>query len=177
MLKSVIKYLGGFIYEKVGSHSAKRANGFYLDGTVWLNKDSKMQVERILGHELTHYGESADFINNILDSSLFYDFINKNFYDNNVASVTHAIVAVCLFLMLYEITPAKILMTAAEKISICSFEMYLISYMTDYFCHTYLSIPLLFVFATDFTMAFIGANLIRSILVPAGKVIRKKICK
>lgn len=61
---------------------AKNANGFYLDGTVWINKDSKMQVERILGHELTHYGESADFINNILDSSLFYDFINKNGFKN-----------------------------------------------------------------------------------------------
>lgn len=61
---------------------ATDANGFYLDGTIWLNKDSKMQVERILGHELTHYGESADFINNILDSSLFYDFINKNGFKN-----------------------------------------------------------------------------------------------
>ncbi len=58
------------------------ANGFYQDGTVWINKDSKMQVERILGHELTHYGESDEFINNILDSNLFYDFIAKEGFSN-----------------------------------------------------------------------------------------------
>ena len=62
------------------------ANGFYLDGTLWINKDSKRQVEKILGHELTHHLENTemynDFANSILDSNLFYDYITSQGYDN-----------------------------------------------------------------------------------------------
>ena len=65
---------------------AVNANGFYLYGTLWINKDSKRQVEKILGHELTHHLESTkmynDFANSILDSNLFYDYITSQGYDN-----------------------------------------------------------------------------------------------
>lgn len=65
---------------------AINANGFYKDGTLWINKDSKRQVEKILGHELTHHLENTkvytDFANAILDSNMFYDYITTQGYDN-----------------------------------------------------------------------------------------------
>lgn len=65
---------------------AINANGFYKDGTLWINKDSKRQVEKILGHELTHHLENtetySDFAKSIFDSNLFYDYITSQGYDN-----------------------------------------------------------------------------------------------
>lgn len=61
---------------------AADANGFYTDGTLWINKNSKMKVERILGHELTHHVENDDLINTILDSNIFYDFLSEKGFSN-----------------------------------------------------------------------------------------------
>lgn len=61
---------------------AADANGFYMDGTLWINKNSKMKVERILGHELTHHVENDDLINTILDSNIFYDFLSEKGFSN-----------------------------------------------------------------------------------------------
>jgi heme oxygenase len=65
---------------------AINANGFYKDGTLWINKDSKRQVEKILGHELTHHLENTEeysnFAKTIFDSNLFYDYITSQGYDN-----------------------------------------------------------------------------------------------
>lgn len=61
---------------------AADANGFYMDGTLWINKNSEMKVERILGHELTHHIENDDLINTILDSNIFYDFLSEKGFSN-----------------------------------------------------------------------------------------------
>ena len=61
---------------------AADANGFYADGTLWINKNSEMKVERILGHELTHHVENDDLINTILDSNIFYDFLSEKGFSN-----------------------------------------------------------------------------------------------
>lgn len=65
---------------------AANANGFYKDGTLWINKDSKRQVEKILGHELTHHLENTEeysnFAKTIFDSNLFYDYITSEGFDN-----------------------------------------------------------------------------------------------
>ena len=61
---------------------AKEANGLFYNNTLWINKNSERPVQKILGHELTHYGETQDFINGILDSNLFYDFINEEGFAN-----------------------------------------------------------------------------------------------
>ena len=65
---------------------AKEASGFYKDGTLWINKNSKNKVEQILGHELTHHLQTTDsytdLSNTILDSEVFYDFIAEKGYAN-----------------------------------------------------------------------------------------------
>lgn len=74
------------IPQNVQVDKAKIANGFYQDGTLWINKNSKNKVEQILGHELTHHLETTnsynDLANTILDSELFYDFLAEKGYTN-----------------------------------------------------------------------------------------------
>ena len=74
------------IPQNVQADKAKIANGFYKDGTLWINKNSKNKVEQILGHELTHHLETTnsynDLSNTILDSEVFYDFIAEKGYTN-----------------------------------------------------------------------------------------------
>ena len=74
------------IPENVQADKAKVANGFYKDGTLWINKNSKNKVEQILGHELTHHLETTnsynDLSNTILDSEIFYDFVAEKGYTN-----------------------------------------------------------------------------------------------
>lgn len=74
------------IPENVQADKTKVANGFYKDGTLWINKNSKNKVEQILGHELTHHLETTnsytDLSNTILDSEVFYDFIAEKGYTN-----------------------------------------------------------------------------------------------
>ena len=74
------------IPENVQKDKAKVANGFYKDGTLWINKNSKNKVEQILGHELTHHLETTnsynDLSNTILDSEIFYDFVAEKGYTN-----------------------------------------------------------------------------------------------
>lgn len=74
------------IPQNVQADKAKIANGFYKDGTLWINKNSKNKVEQILGHELTHHLETTDsytdLSNTILDSEAFYDFIAEKGYAN-----------------------------------------------------------------------------------------------
>lgn len=95
---------------------------------------------------------------------------------NNIASLPHAIVAVFIFLLFYDVEigfkPASALFT---KIASCSFEIYLISFMTDQFCHRYLTLPVPVIYIIDFVMAFAGAMIIRSVTVPISNFIKKKI--
>lgn len=74
------------IPQNVQADKAKIANGFYRDGTLWINKNSKNKVEQILGHELTHHLETTnsytDLSNTILDSDVFYDYISEKGYTN-----------------------------------------------------------------------------------------------
>lgn len=64
----------------------KIANGFYKDGTIWINKNSNKVVETILGHELTHYIENTDMYNGmseyIKNSNAFYEYISEKGYNN-----------------------------------------------------------------------------------------------
>lgn len=74
------------IPQNVQADKAKIANGFYRDGTLWINKNSKNKVEQILGHELTHHLETTnsytELSNTILDSDVFYDYISEKGYTN-----------------------------------------------------------------------------------------------
>lgn len=74
------------IPQGVDANKAKVANGFYSNGTVWINKNTKNAVEVVLGHELTHHLETTDsytdLANTILDSDVFYDYIAEKGYSN-----------------------------------------------------------------------------------------------
>lgn len=64
----------------------KVANGLYSNGTIYINKNSKNVVEKILGHELTHHLENTgsfnDLSNTILDSDVFYEYITEKGFQN-----------------------------------------------------------------------------------------------
>ena len=64
----------------------KIANGFYANGVIYINKNSRNKVEQILGHELTHYLETTqsynDLANAILDSEAFYSFLAEKGFNN-----------------------------------------------------------------------------------------------
>ena len=93
---------------------------------------------------------------------------------NNVASVTHAVLAVSMFLMFYNINiKNKVVLFVTKAISACSFEMYLISYLTDNFCYRYLHLSIPLILIIDFAMAFTLANIIRFVLNPVSKAIKK----
>ena len=67
----------------------KIANGLYSNGTIYINKNSKNVVEKILGHELTHHLENVgsfnDLANTILDSDVFYDYMTEKGFQNTQA--------------------------------------------------------------------------------------------
>lgn len=64
----------------------KVANGLYSNGTIYINKNSKNVVEKILGHELTHHLETTgsfnDLSNTILDSDVFYEYMTEKGFQN-----------------------------------------------------------------------------------------------
>lgn len=96
---------------------------------------------------------------------------------NNEASVTHAVVAVCMFLIFYNVSAPAVVAFPAKLIAACSFEMYLISYITDKLCYTYLHIPIWQILIIDFVSAFVCANVIRNLTLPIGMGIKKLIIK
>lgn len=92
---------------------------------------------------------------------------------NNEASLTHAVVAVCIFLVFYNIDAPKLVALPVKLISACSFEMYLVSYITDILCYRYLHFPIWQIVIVDFVFAFAMANLIRWITKPVNAGLRK----
>ena len=72
-----------------GSKDIKRArdgNGFYYNGTVYVNKNSPKKVQQILGHELTHHTENSSIYNDmakyIKNSNAFYEYISSKGYNS-----------------------------------------------------------------------------------------------
>lgn len=73
----------------VGSENIKKAkdgNGFYYNGTVYINKNSPKVVQQILGHELTHHTENSSIYNDmakyIFNSNAFYEYMSKRGFNN-----------------------------------------------------------------------------------------------
>ena len=96
---------------------------------------------------------------------------------NNEASFPHALVAVCMFLLLYNVNAPAVISFPAKFVACCSFEMYLLSYMTDFLCYKYLQIPIWQILIIDFLMVLIGAYIIRLITVPIGNGLKKAMLK
>ncbi len=116
----------------------------------------------------------------ILETALCYYYSDVEYawwLFNNNASLTHVLVALSLFLTFYNISASPIISVPAKLIAKCSFEMYLLSYLTDNYCYGYLAMPVWIVIMVDFVMAFLGANIIRAVTVPVGNVLKKRILK
>lgn len=102
------------------------------------------------------------------------------------SALTHAVVATSLFLLFYRIQRLpKIIGVPIREISVCSFEMYLISYLTDRVFHseggTLITIPGLAELTShaiwinlvcSFVTAYILARVARLILVPISSKLR-----
>ncbi len=107
-------------------------------------------------------------------------FLSKTEYTwwlfNSNAAITHAVVAVCLFLIFYDIKETVVLVPI-KVIAACSFEMYLLSYMTDKIVYEQLMLPNSYAIFVNFALAFVLAWLLRLFLVPIGSLLRKPIVK
>lgn len=93
---------------------------------------------------------------------------------NSFASLTHAVAAVSIFLMLYQLNfKWKVLRWGVREIATCSFEMYLLSYFTDSYLYKVLPLPPLQILFVNFFITYAGARLLRLAVVPLGKLFKK----
>lgn len=84
---------------------------------------------------------------------------------NHNATLTHAIASVCLFLLLYQVDfkcrPLRFVIT---EISVCSFEMYLISYFTDKYVYAHFwQLPVWGTVAMSFAAAYVVARAVNTV--------------
>lgn len=98
---------------------------------------------------------------------------------NSNASVTHAVTAVCVFLILYQVDfknrPAKFVIS---EISICSFEMYLISFFTDRYMYSHMPVSSWqMVLLIDILLAYSAAKIARIALVPVSRYLKSMCSK
>ncbi len=96
---------------------------------------------------------------------------------NNNASLPHVICAVCFFLTFWNISKIPFISAPIKWVSMCSFEMYLVFYITDKFCYTRLAYPLWQIVIIDFLMTFIIALTVRCFTVPLSNIIKNLILK
>lgn len=99
---------------------------------------------------------------------------------NEFNCLTHAVVSVCIFLFFYDIKPnCRALNFVFGEISVCSFEMYLLSYFTDKWFYKYLPLAPWQVLIVNFVVCYLCVKVLRVVLVPAGKNLRilaERIC-
>ena len=102
---------------------------------------------------------------------------------NGFASVTAALSGVVYFLLLYDIpVKGKLIRLILSEISVCSFEMYLFSYITDqgmvrvldYLGVARPSVRLLILIVGSFVASYAASRILRMITVPAVRWVRGK---
>lgn len=96
---------------------------------------------------------------------------------NNNASLPHIICAVSLFLALWNVGEIRFIKTPVTWVSKASFEMYLISYITDLLCYSFLTISLWKILIVDFLFAFVLAIIIRALTFPIVKLLKDSVIK
>ncbi len=115
----------------------------------------------------------------LLETGLTYWFSKTEYawwLFNSVASVTHTVVAVSIFLLCYDLK-ASFIWVPARVIAACSFEMYLLSYLTDRIIYETLELPMYLSIFADFALVFILAGVLRFFLVPAGEWMKRPMLK
>lgn len=94
--------------------------------------------------------------------------------------LTHTVVSVCIFLIFYDIKlKCKPLNFIFGEISVCSFEMYLLSFFADQFLYQYLPLSPWLVIFINFVVTYLFVRILRLALVPTGKGLRlltEKLC-
>ena len=112
----------------------------------------------------------------VAETGFCYMFSVQNhawWFFNNEASLPHAVVAVCIFLIFYNVDAPKVVALPVKLVSACSFEMYLVSYITDILCYGRLHIPVWQIIIIDFVFAFVCANVIRWLTKPVNYGFKK----
>ena len=120
------------------------------------------------------------FITLIAETVLCYYYSNAEYawwLFNNNASITHIIVAVSLFLVFYDVSAVPVISVPARLVAKCSFEMYLISYMTDNYCYNFLALPVWQIILIDFAAVFVCATVVHLVTNFVGSIIKKQILK
>ncbi len=89
---------------------------------------------------------------------------------NEFNCLTHTVVSVCIFLFFYDLKlNCKAPNFVFGEISVCSFEMYLLSYLTDTYFYQYLPLSPWLVLIINFVVCYLCVRVLRLALVPAGK--------
>lgn len=103
---------------------------------------------------------------------------------NGFSSITAALTGLCYFLLLFDLSlKAKPICFAVREISVCSFEMYLFSFITDYAVWMLLnslgivhaSLRLVMQFAISFVCAYVVSRIFRLAAVPFNQWLKRKI--
>ena len=103
---------------------------------------------------------------------------------NGFSSITAALTGLCYFLLFFDLPiKAKPICFAVREISVCSFEMYLFSFITDYgtwmllshFGIEHNSLRLVMQFVISFVCAYAVSRIFRFAAVPLNKWIKRKI--
>lgn len=95
---------------------------------------------------------------------------------NDNGELPLAVAAVSFFLMLYRVGGSRLSKAAGRicrEISVCAFEMYLISYITDGYFYTHLPYAKWQILFINFAVCFAAARLLRLLLEPVYKAIKR----
>lgn len=96
------------------------------------------------------------------------------YVSNSFSSLAHAVVAVSIFLLLYQVqVNFKPLRWLVGEIATCSFEMYLLSYFTDSYLYKIIPLSPWQILMINFVVAYIGARLLRCAVAPLGNLLKK----
>lgn len=97
---------------------------------------------------------------------------------NAHSSLSHAVVACCVFLLFYDLDIKNRFVRAVFRtVSVCSFEMYLISFFTDSLFYSYLSVRPLKAYVLNFASAYAAARILRLVTVPLSGFVSGKIAR
>ena len=96
------------------------------------------------------------------------------YVSNSFSSLAHAVVAVSIFLLLYQVQfNFKPLRWLVGEIATCSFEMYLLSYFTDSYLYKIIPLSPWQILMINFVVTYIGARLLRCAVAPLGNLLKK----
>lgn len=92
---------------------------------------------------------------------------------NGFECITTAAIAVCIFLLFYDVDLPKVPSLIFKEISVCSFEMYLWSYCTDLWLYSKFAYSMPLMILTVLGITYILARITRICIYPVSRLIKK----